>query len=50
MISFKDTSMFISEESGLPISKEKSTFVMFVKTQVPIGVKEEDLKTQAAVS
>ena len=43
MTSLKDTTMFIQKSSGKAISKEKSTSVKFAKTQVPIGVKEEDL-------
>ena len=43
MTSLKDTTMFVQESSGKAISKEKSTSVKFVKTQVPKGVKEEDL-------
>ena len=43
MTTLKETTMFISKASGKPISKEKSTSVKEATTQVPKGVKEEDL-------
>ena len=45
MTSLKDTNMFISEASGKAISKDKATSVKAARTQVPKGVKEEDLQT-----